>query len=52
MNKYFSVVLDKKISGVHFLNEDVAKAVKNIVQIFQFLCPEEDFPKAGKELGR
>ena len=52
VNKYFSVVLHKKISGVHIINEDVAKAVKNIIQIFQFLCPKEDFPELGREFGR
>ena len=25
--------------------QDVDKAVKNIIQIFKFLCPEEDFPE-------
>ena len=51
VKKYFSVILHKKILGIHILNEDVAKAVKNIIQIFRFLCPEEDFPEAGVELG-
>ena len=52
VKNYFSVILDEKILNVHLVNEDVAKAVKNIIQVFQFLCPEEDFPRMGKELGR
>ncbi len=52
VEKYFSVIFDKKISGIHVLNEDVGKAVKNMIQIFRFLCPEEDFPEAGRELGQ
>lgn len=52
VKKYFSIIFDKKISDIHVLNEDMGKAVKNIIQIFRFLCPEEDFPKAGRELGR
>ena len=45
VDKYFATILNKKISGIDILNEDVAKVVKNIIQIFQFLCPEEDFPE-------
>ena len=51
VDKYFSIILHKKISGINILNEDVDKAVKNIIQIFKFLCPEEDFPAAGKSEG-
>ena len=45
MGSYFSIILHKKISSIHLLNEDVDQAVKNIIQIFKFLCPEEDFPE-------
>ena len=48
VDKYFSIIFHKKISGIHILNEDVDRAAKNIIQIFRFLCPEEDFPEAGK----
>ena len=51
VDKYFSIIFHKKISGIHILNEDVAKVVKNIIQIFQFLCPEEDFPEIDRKLG-
>ena len=52
LRNYFSVIFDKKILGINVINEDVAKAVKNIIQIFQFLCPKDDFPEEGNELGR
>ena len=45
IDKYFSIILYKKIKNIHILNEDVGKAVKNIIHIFKFLCPEEDFPE-------
>ena len=51
VGEYFSIVFYKKILGIHILNEDVAKVVKNIIQIFQFLCPEEDFPEIDRKLG-
>ena len=51
VDKYFSIIFCKKISGIHILNEDVARAVKNIIQIFKFLWPEKDFPEVGRELG-
>ena len=51
LDKYFSIIFQKKISGIHILNEDVTKAVKNIIKIFRFLCPEDDFPEADIELG-
>jgi len=51
VGKYFAIIFYKKILGIHILNEDVAKAVKTIIQIFQFLCPEEDFPEEGREFG-
>jgi len=43
--EYFSSIFYEKIKNIHIINEDVAKAVKNITHIFKFLCPEEDFPK-------
>jgi len=52
MDKYFSIIFYKKISGIHIINEDVAMAVKNIIQIFQFLCLEKDLPEECRELGR
>ena len=59
VDKYFSIIFHKKISGIHkkisgthILNEDVDRATKNIIQIFRFLCPEEDFPEAGKNDSR
>ena len=52
VDKYFSIIFHKKISGIHILNEDVAMAVKNIIQIFQFLCLEKDLPEECRELGR
>lgn len=45
IDKYFSIILYKKIKNIHILNEDVGKVVKNIIHIFKFLCPEEDFPE-------
>lgn len=51
VDKYFSIIFYKKISGIYILNEDVARAVKNIIQIFKFLWPEKDFPEVGRELG-
>ena len=45
VENYFAIILGQKISGIHLLNEDVARAVKNIVEIFQFLCPEGEFPE-------
>ena len=47
MDSYFSIILHKKISSIHLLNEDVNQAVKSIIQIFKFLCPEEDFPETS-----
>ena len=47
MDSYFSIILHKKISSIHLLNEDVDQAVKSIIQIFKFLCPEEDFPETS-----
>ena len=32
--------------------KNLAYQIKNIVQIFQFLCPEEDFPEDSRELGQ
>ena len=52
VGNYFAIIFGKKISGIHLINEDVAEAVKNMIKIFQFLCPEDDFPDAGIELGR
>ncbi len=45
IDEYFSIILYKKIKNIHILNEDVGKVVKNIIHIFKFLCPEEDFPE-------
>ena len=48
MSSYFSIIFHKKISSMHLLNEDVDQAVKSIIQIFKFLCPEEDFPETSR----
>jgi len=45
IDEYFSIIFYKKIKNIHILNEDVGKVVKNIIHIFKFLCPEEDFPE-------
>ena len=45
IDEYFSIILYKKIKNIDILNEDVSKVVKNIIHIFKFLCPEEDFPE-------
>ena len=45
VENYFAIILGQKISGIHLLNEDVARAVKNIIEIFKFLCPEGEFPE-------
>ena len=45
IDEYFSIILYKKIKKIHTLNEDVGKVVINIIHIFKFLCPEEDFPE-------
>lgn len=52
IDNYFSIILNKKITGIKILNEDVADALKSIFHIFRFLCPEEDFPGAESKFRR
>ena len=38
IDKYFSIILYKKIKNIHILNEDVGKVVKNIIHIFNYFA--------------
>jgi Zn-finger nucleic acid-binding protein len=38
--KYFTNILDKKLSGMYLQHDDMAQQAKVLTEILQFLCPE------------
>ena len=40
VKKYFTTVLDKKISGMRLRHDDMAQQAQILTQILKFLCPE------------
>ena len=40
MEKYFTAVLDKKISEMRLLHDDMSQQAQVLTQILKFLCPE------------
>ena len=43
--KYFTTVLDKKLSGMFFSHDDIAQQAQVLKEILQFLCPEDQWTK-------
>ena len=40
LEKYFTAIMDEKISGINIANQDMAQAAKMITSIFRFLKPQ------------
>ena len=40
LEKYFTAIMDEKISGMNLANQDMAQAAKMITSIFRFLKPQ------------
>lgn len=45
VKKYFTTILDEKLSGMFLRHDDMAQQAQVLKEILQFLCPEDQWTK-------